>query len=218
MEVANNEQQLSPHQDKKNVFATIISYVFHPVFMPLMMTLVIYYFFKPEFVTLNNVTPFWLGMIFINTVLFPLLVVFLLKGLKFISSIKLEEPRDRIIPLIGTMIFYFWAYQVLKNFDALFLLRVLYLGCFYGIIGVFIINIFFKISMHTAAAGGAVGIMLLAVIFSQQSLIIPLIIVLAIAGLIGSARLKLGSHIPLEIWLGYFVGIVSQLAAYLFLK
>lgn len=216
-----NQQEIinktEPHKQGR-FFATIISYVFHPVFIPAMMTCVIYYFFKPDFVTLNNTTPYWPGMVIINTILFPLLVVFLLKRLRFIGSVKMDEPRDRIIPLIATMIFYFWAYQVFKSLQAPPLLRVFYLGNFYGIIAVFMINIFFKISMHTAAAGGAVGIMLLILLYAGSSLLIPFIIVLAIAGIIGTARLQLGSHIPLEIWLGYFAGIISQLCAYLFLK
>ncbi len=212
------QPESTPVEQPKSIFASIISYVFHPIFMPMAMTLLIYYFFKPEFVGLVNKVPFWLGMVFINTIMFPLLSVFLLKRLGFIKSIKMEDPKDRIIPLIIIMIFYFWAYQVFKNFNAPFLIRILFLGSFWGIIAVFMTNIFFKVSMHTAGAGGAVGIALLVLLFFEPGFIIPFSIVMLVAGLVGTARMKLGAHIALEIWLGYFLGIASQVGAYWFLK
>ncbi len=200
------------------VFYHIVSYVFHPVFMPAAMTLLIYYFYKPDFISINNTTPFWLGVIFLNTILFPLVFTFLLRELGFIKSIRMEDPKDRIIPLIGIMVFYFWTYQVFKSIQAPMLMCNLCLGCFWGIIAVFMVNIFFKISMHTAAAGGAIGIGLLMLLPAQNNLIIPFTAILLAAGLTGTARMKLGAHIGLEIWLGYIVGIASQWAAYLYLN
>jgi hypothetical protein len=184
----------------------------------MMMTLIIYYFNKPDFIALRNKAPLWMGVIALNTIFFPLIATILLRRLGFIKSMHMEDPKDRIIPLIATMTFYFWAYQVFKNFDAPFLLRVLLLGSFWGVIAVFMVNIFFKVSMHTAGIGGAVGILLLMLLLTGPQTMIPFIVILLIAGFVGVARMVLNAHIALEIWLGYFLGIVSQLAAYLFLK
>jgi hypothetical protein len=195
------------------LFAKVVSYIFHPVFMPFLMTLVLYYTNKPSFITLANMQPFWLGAIALNTIFFPLVATLLMKKLGFIQSIFMEEPKDRIIPLLATMIFYFWAYQVVKVGAAPFELRVLFLGSFYGIIATFMINIFYKVSMHAVAAGGAIGILCVQMINGAINMLMPLLAAIVVAGLVGTARLLLKAHKPFEIWLGYIAGILVQLAA-----
>lgn len=187
--------------------------------MPSLMALFLFYFNKSGFAGIDNKIKFdWMRIIVLNTMFFPAFTVFLLKKLDFIQSIHLKTMKDRIIPLIGTMVFYFWAYQVFKNFNSPLILRIFLLGCFWGIIAVFMTNIFSKISMHTAAAGGVVGILIVLLIIGQTNFLLPFLIVLLLAGLIGTARMVLQEHTPLEIWLGYIVGISVQVGAYWFLK
>jgi hypothetical protein len=80
------------------------------------------------------------------------------------------------------------------------------------------INIFTKISMHTAAAGGMIGIIIVLMISSPANMVLPLFIAILIAGIIGTARLILGMHQKGDIWLGYIVGILVQLGAYVYMK
>jgi hypothetical protein len=201
------------------VMATIITYVFHPVFMPTVIAILLYKISAVSFAGVSGPeVKKWLAIIILNTLFFPLFLIALLKALGFITSIRMRDPKDRIIPLIGIMVFYFWAYNVFSNITAPFALRVLLLGSFWGVIVVFMVNIFYKISMHTTAAGGVIGIFIVLMILSPVSMMIPLIIVLVIAGCIGTARMLLGTHTPFEIYLGYFFGILSMLAAYAYLK
>jgi len=95
---------------------------------------------------------------------------------------------------------------------------VLLLGSFWGVIAIFMVNIFFKISMHTTAAGSAVGLMLVLLFLSPVNMILPFFAVLIVAGIIGTARLLLSAHQPAQIWLGYIVGFLVQIAAYFYLK
>ena len=201
------------------IMATIVSYVFHPAFMPVIMTLVLYRLAPASFagVTQKNIGIILLRVAYL-TAFFPLLTVVLLKGLGFISSFQMKDPKERIIPLIGTMIFYFWAYRVFKNIDSPFILRVMLLGCFWGVISVFMINIFFKISMHTSAAGSMIGILMILLFLSPVNLVLPFFLALLVAGLIGTARMILSAHRSGELWLGYITGILVQVAAYLYLK
>ncbi len=199
--------------------AKVISYVFHPTFMPTAMALVIMYLCRAQFAAVEKAARVqWISNLALNTILFPVITVLLLKALHFISSIHLRDKKERIVPLMATMIFYFWTYWIFKNIEAPLALRVLLLGAFWGIILLFLVNIFTKISMHTAAAGGAVGIMIVLLFISQVNLTIPFLLVLLVAGLIGSARLVLLAHRPVELWLGYGLGVAAQLLAYLYLS
>lgn len=200
------------------ILATIASYVFHPVFMPTVMAIVLYNLAPTSFAGINSADfGKMLLPIIINTLFFPLVATLLIKATGFIESIHMHTTKDRIIPLLASMIFYFWAYNVFKNIPAPAILKVLLLGSFWGVIVVFMINIFVKISMHTAAAGSMIGILLVLMFTSPINMVLPLFIALVIAGIIGTARMILGAHHKAEIWLGYFMGILVQLAAYWYL-
>lgn len=199
--------------------SNLISFLLHPLFMPTLLTIALCYLHRSGFAGISGGQKWiWIANVALNTIFFPALAVILMKFLGFISSIKMPDKKDRIIPLMASMIFYFWVYQIFKNIDAPLVLRVLLLGNFWGIILVFLINIFMKVSMHTAAAGSMIGIGLVLMFHGQFNFLIPLMIALVLAGLIGSARLFLKAHSGKEVWLGYLVGIVVQVGAFLFLR
>ncbi len=132
----------------------------------------------------------------------------------------MPTTKERIIPLLSTMIFYFWISHVFNSMAGVvpLPLKVLLLGNFWGIILVFLVNIFTRISMHTSAAGGMIGILIVMQIVGNANMIIPIFIALVLAGIIGTARMILGAHQRGDVWLGYIIGIVVQLAAYLYTK
>jgi len=202
--------------------AKVISYLFHPVFMPLVMAGVLYLVSPNSFTgTPDRELLTWAGIIFYNTIFIPLVAILLMKALGFVKSLKMETAKERIIPLMATMIFYFWVSQVFdRRSDVVvpLVLKVLLLGNLWGIIILFLINIFTKISMHTAAAGGMIGILIILYITGHVNIAIPFFIALLLAGLIGSARMILHAHERGDVWLGYIIGILVQVGAYLYLK
>jgi hypothetical protein len=200
------------------IIAKFISVILHPVFMPLISCLFLYYLMPQSFTGIKpKVLSGWLGMIIINTIIFPIIMILLLKGLGFIKSIYLRDVKERVIPLIGTMVFYFWPYLVAKNVAAPEAARMLLLGNFWGIVVVFIITIFFKISMHSSGVGSLLGFILVLMILSKSFFVLPLLLVLLMAILICWARFYTASHTMRQLSLGLIVGIITQFAAYLYL-
>jgi len=208
-------------------FANIISYVFHPVFMPVLLCVVIWKLVPTFFAGITNQKlEFGLISLISTTIFFPLFTVALLKALGFIQSIQMRYYKDRVIPLIATMTFYFWAQQVFSHSFKIdtrelywpVIIRILLLGSFWGIVLLFMGSIFFKISMHTTAAGGAIGIMIVLLYLSSVSMWAALLITILIGGIVGTARLILKEHTQAEIWMGYIIGLVVQLAAWLYVS
>lgn len=197
--------------------ATLISYLLHPVFLPVIMTWVIYMITPMSFVQYEGKLSLLFIQIAVATIFFPLLVVALLKALGFISSIFMRTQKERIIPLLATMMCYWWISHVFKNLDAPLVLQVLLRGAYWSIIVLFICSIFFKISMHTMAAGGMLGMLIVLMIVTPVSMTVPLIAGILIAGASGTARMLLGAHTQFEIWVGYILGILVMLAAYWYL-
>ncbi len=201
--------------------ANVVSFICHPVFMPVAMSLVIFKLVPAGFIGMTPKQVMLLMVsIAVSTAFFPLFSILLMKPLGFISSYKMPTARERTIPLMATMIFYFWISHVLNNMTGSVpqILKVLMLGNFWGIILVFIANIFTRVSMHTAAAGGMIGIIVVLMISQSVNMIVPLFVSIIIAGIVGSARLLLGAHQKGDVWLGYIIGVIVQLGAYIYIN
>lgn len=219
-----DSEEMAPRMNKQTsnktlrLLATIVSYILHPVFMPLIMALVIYTISPISFAQYEGRK---LNLVFVQiglaTIFFPVLVVLLLKGLGFIDNIFLRTRKERIVPLLATMICYWWISHVFKNLDAPLVLQVLLRGAYWGMIVLFVCSIFFKISMHTMSAGGMLGVLVVLLILSPVQMTIPLFLGVLIAGISGTARMLLGAHTPFEIWTGYVFGLLVMLAAYWYL-
>jgi len=190
--------------------------------MPLIMAALLMYLSPNSFA---GVTPKQQGecllIIGSTAIFFPLFSILLMKPLGFISSFHMPTARERTIPLMVTMVFYFWVSHVfnsIQEFPIPLILKILMLGNFWGVIALFMINIFTKISMHTAAAGGMVGILIVLLILSPINMVAPFFASLVIAGLIGTARMILGAHERGDIWLGYIIGLLVQIGAFIYMK
>jgi len=195
------------------VFAKIISYILHPLFIPVY----IFFWLTIRFpIHFDNITPtaltFKTVSIFLNATFFPAFAVFLLWRLKFIETIFLRTEKDRIIPYMITMIFYWWMWYLSRNFtDQPEVLKFFYFGIFLNTVFGLVINNFIKISMHAMGAGSFVAFMILTCIIYQTSLGVDILIATILAGLICTSRLMLNHHSTAEIYTGLFVGVICQL-------
>mgnify|MGYP003329465820 CR=1 FL=1 len=197
--------------------AGFISYVFHPLFLPLYVILFLL-FVHPDAFTGFSPAARWqiFFIVFINIVLFPLLSVLLLKALGFIDSIFLRERKDRIIPYIACGIFFFWAYNVFKQQPQYPLLWVSFLlGLFLSSSAALIANIYFKVSMHAIGVGGVAGFFLMLTNSNQMPMPWPLALSILIAGFVCTSRLLLKAHRPFDIYGGLVIGFVLQFAAFI---
>ena len=91
------------------------------------------------------------------------------------------------------------------------------LGASLSVFMSFFFNLFFKIRLHTVGVGNFIAIGLLLALSSGFNLEIPLMLIIIIAGLVGSARIYLKAHRSGEVYSGYMVGIMGQLIAIMFI-
>lgn len=213
----NNQERITPQNPLYiSIPAKIVTYVFHPLFIPTYIFCFLVYQFPYEFA---GITQWQLKLkifsIFWMTAFFPAFAVFLLWRLKLSESIYLRTQKERIIPYFITMFFYWWMHYLSKNqTDQPIVLKFFYFGIFWSaIIGV-IINNFIKISLHTIAAGSAVTAIILFSFFYHTHLGLPIIIAIALAGIIATSRLLVSDHTNTEIYAGFALGVVCQLAGY----
>lgn len=193
--------------------AQVFSYLFHPLFIPL------YVCWFIEFVHPSYFSGFSeagkkrvLLQITINVFIFPALSVLLLKGLGFIDSLFLKSQRDRIIPYIASMTFFFWAQYALREQPEIPRIVVAFLfGVFISSAAALIANIYFKVSMHGIGMGGLVGIFY--IIMQQNTMLMtwPLSVALLIAGLVATSRFIVSDHTQKEMYSGLLIGFLCQI-------
>jgi hypothetical protein len=102
------------------------------------------------------------------------------------------------------------------------------LGTTIGLFACFLINLFFKISLHATGAGGFVGMVLITMwlySYGAFSIWLPLVgvchisinlvlmVSVLLAGAVGSARLLLGAHTSKELYAGFVLGLLAQFVA-----
>jgi hypothetical protein len=194
----------------------VASFIFHPLFMTAFTAVVLHKLVPDEFLQLSS-PGFgrWIGELLMYTVLFPFASILLLRLSGLISNARMHEARDRILPLIATMIFYILAYCFFAyKHPAPVLLQSLLLGSSCAIVILFIVNLFYKVSVHTAAAAILPGMGILLILDHGVSITLPLVLALLIALFVGIIRWLLGAHTIGQIVLGYIIGISTQLGAY----
>lgn len=202
------------------LLAHFISIVLHPVFVPVIAYILMYLMVPYVFFGLSEKNVYWWLLIiaYIN-VTFPLLVVFLLWRLGFISSMHMQGLKERYVPLIASMLFYFWTFWIFyKQLNAPQIIQVFLAGVFLTSVAVFMASIFYKISMHTAAWGTVCSMGVILLMKNMPGASIFFVVVLLLAGLAGSARLYLKAHTPFEVYSGYAVGMLSQIISFIIIK
>ena len=195
--------------------AHMVSFLFHPLFIPTYVTLFLLYVHPYAFISLNEKGKILQVMLMLFTTAFmPAFSVLLMKQLGFIDSVFLRTQRDRIIPYMVVMIYYFsvWYYsKIHPEFPKTFV--VFMLSTFIGSIAAMMANIYFKISMHAIAAAALFTFFL----WMAFTTVVPTEAFLALAtiitGLVCTARFIVSDHSPFEIYMGLLAGIICELIA-----
>lgn len=199
--------------------ALAISYLTHPLFIPLLVTFLVLESIPEYMVAFKPLSKrFAYDMLYFRVAIisigFPMLTLLLAKSLKFVSSIHMKTQRDRIIPYVAMITYYFWAFYTFQQEGrAPKFYTAFFLGVFLSVSIAFVTNNFIKTSMHTVGWGGVIGFLCSLMWGMHMNVSVPLVITFFVAGIAATARLILSAHQPREIYIGFLIGIVSQLAA-----
>lgn len=215
----------------KSITSHILSWVFLPLFMPTYgILLAMYIPSVPK--DLSHVSMYFLApemktrlllLFFLFSAVAPGLSFLALHQKKVITSIDIENQRERSIPLLVMMAYSLVLFLLffVKAPDAAlpiafyalplsgFIVTALFMG----------INRWIKISLHAGGAGILVGF-LFAFFLEQQSFAVWILPVVIIAsGLTISARLFLNKHRPIEVYTGWtFAVLITFFTHFIYLQ
>ncbi len=187
--------------------AQTVSYLFHPLLMPTLGILLLmntgFYFALISF----QAKKFIFLIIVTSTLLLPLLAI----GLLMVNSkfkLDLDKNTDRLLPMLATAVFYYLGYYFMGKLPVFPVYRILIIASILTVVLLLIITSKWKISAHLAGIGGLIGAILalsLRLHINSSFLLSALII---LAGVIGTSRIILGKHNPLQVYTGFLLGFL----------
>lgn len=182
--------------------------LFHPLlFATYMVTIIGFYFPLMLEISLRNFNLI-LGFVFCFTFILPVVNIIMFRYFGTISSYAMRTRHERLVPFVAIAIIYlvmiFLFYNKLPlsaNFNKLMAIVTAL------VVVSTVITFFYKISVHSLAASGMIGILLpLNKAIENNVLLWPTAMALVIAGLIMSARLYLNAHTFNEVLTGALTG------------
>ena len=143
------EKGLAPQPPAVRAIAKFFSYLFHPVFVPVMLVAFMVFIHPWLFAGMDKTSKILVVVQAASMcTFFPLVTVLLLKALDFIKSIQLVTQKDRIIPLVASGVWYFWLWYVWRNQPDYPLAAVQFaLGTWISVSLALMANIIMKISL-----------------------------------------------------------------------
>ena len=191
----------------------LISYVFHPLLFSFLGSF-LYLYLSPKHI-LKEQEYIILLIVFVSTYIIPILLLAILKRVNMISDYHLRNIEERKFPVLFFIMLSFLLGRAMVSTQIADLLAFSFFGVAFALSFTYLLfNIKVKTSLHTLGIGGIIGfVMVMSYEYrlNFNSLLAGLFI---IAGLIGVSRLALNAHRPKEIYIGFVLGLISQVISF----
>jgi len=195
----------------------LISSILHPVVMPTIGVLLYLILSDLRIVFVQKLS--LVGVVVVATYLIPVLLLVVLKSIGVIDSYQVKTIPERKFPVIFMIVLFFFVGKSLYNVTMIRDISFLFFGTCVGLILVYLIfSLQVKTSLHLLSMGSAVGYFIVFQ-FTQNITVIPIILIfIVLSGVLASSRLYLKAHTKKEVYLGFTIGVLSQLATFYFLQ
>lgn len=192
---------------EKNIIFTarIMSMIFTPFYLPIVGLIALFIF---SYMSLLPMTYklVMLAMVYLLTVVAPSLLIHLYRLCQGWTSHELGRKERRLVPYIISIVCYFACFFWMEYRNTPRVISIIVVVALTIQMVCALINIWWKISTHTAAIGGvAGGLVSYSIAFSFNPLW-WLCFVLILAGSVGTARMILRQHSLSQVVTGFLVG------------
>jgi membrane-associated phospholipid phosphatase len=196
----------------EKTIAKSLSVLFHPIVYTTYGFLLLFFFDSLFVVRINPQAKLYvLGVVFLNTFLLPVALLFIFKKRGIISSVNLENKEERFYPLLIGLLFYATTWYLINRLPLPSLYSYI-LGISTSLVALAMgVSLFFKISIHSmGAAAFSAALLGISYLYNLQ-IMLAVSIVFLLSGLIASSRLILKAHKPMQVYVGLVVGFLSGL-------
>lgn len=197
-------------EKKLIIGARTLSIVFNPFYLPLVGLIILfwcsYMTLYPLLYKLSVIL-----LVYLFTILIPTFLIRLHNTYHGKKLFELRPRERRMVPYIISIVNYFTCYYLMDYFHIPhFISSILVCALLIQIICA-IINVWWKISTHSAGVGAMTGAIIVFSFVFGFYLLWWLSLALIISGMVGSSRLILRQHTLAQVIGGYFIGLVFSM-------
>ena len=188
----------------------IFSYIFHPIFIPILASL-LYLFFTDTYFSTREMMVILLQVV-ILTVFIPILFFFLLRSTGKIESIMIAEVSQRKIPLVIQCFLIILLIRKSITVDRYPELHFFFLaGLLSTLCALILLYARIKASLHMMTISAlTVFVIGLSMHFQTQNIYLIALLIL-MNGFVASSRLEMKAHTYKELVIGLLLGCIPQL-------
>ena len=197
---------------EKNIIFTarIMSMIFTPFYLPIVGLIALFIFSYMSLLPMMYKLVM-LAMVYLLTVLAPSLLIHLYRLCQGWTSHELGRKERRLVPYIISIVCYFACFFWMEYRNTPRVISIIVVVALTIQMVCALINIWWKISTHTAAIGGvAGGLVSYSIAFSFNPLW-WLCFVLILAGAVGTARMIVRQHSLSQVVTGFLVGVACAI-------
>lgn len=179
-----------------------------PFYLPVMGILAIFFFsylsmfpwqFKVSLVV----------MVYLFTVFIPTVLIHLYRQYQGWTLLQLGQKERRMVPYAISILCYFSCFYLMNLLHLPHLITSILIVALVIQMLCAVINVWWKISTHTAAIGGVLGALLAFSFMLNFNSVWWLCLVIIASGIVGSSRIILRQHTLTQVTTGFFLGIIS---------
>jgi len=201
------------------VSAKILSFLFHPLLLTSIGVVILFNSGSILDLLSFKIQKIVLIIVFMGTFILPLCFIPFFIFQKIIKNVQMENNRERLVPFLVTSMLYFFCYYLLLKLDLsaklnlpeINLIPLFVLAAAINVFTLFLLSFKYKISAHMAGIGGLTGSLIAISFILNINLEYFIISTIIASGIIGYSRLKLNTHKPSQIYIGWFTGLMISL-------
>ena len=196
--------------------ARIMSMVFTPFYLPIIGLTVLFVFSYLSMFSWNYKIQVLL-LTYLFTILLPTLLIHLYRRYQGWSLIELGYRERRMVPYVISILCYFLCIYLMDMMHIPHFMGTILSAALFIQVACALINVWWKISTHTAAIGGVAGGLFVFAEFFGFNPVWWLSLTFIVAGILGTSRMILRQHSLAQVITGFFVGIVCAIIGILYL-
>ena len=189
------------------LMAKSLSAFFSPFHLPVVGLVILFLFSYLSFLPLG-VKIYILLMVYTFTILLPTAMIRLYRRYQGWTRIQLGVKERRVVPYVISIMCYLTCYYLLTINHASHFIGSIVMASLIIQVVCAIINLWWKISTHSAAIGGVTGALVAFAMIFNFNPVWWICLLLLLAGMVGTSRIILKQHTLEQVVAGYLVGIV----------
>ena len=193
-----------------------MSIVFTPFYLPIVGLTALFIFSYLSIMPLSYKLKLLL-LVYLFTILIPTVLIRIYRIYQGRTRLDIGQKEQRMVPYLISILCYFACYYLMELLHIPHIISIILLIALFIQILCAIINVWWKISTHTAAIGGVAGaIVAFSLIFAFNP-VWWFSLVIILAGMVGTSRIILRQHTLSQVVTGFLTGMLCAIITVFFI-